>query len=57
MLCLYTIRYKVYKCMGFGSVTATNSQCTVSFTWINDRAVAVLLDILAVFYVDITEAV
>ena len=57
MLCLYTIRYKVYKCMGFGSVTATNSQCTVSFTWINDRAVAVLLDILAVFYVGITEAV
>ena len=43
--------------MGLGFVTATASKCTASFTWENDRTAAVLLDFLAVFYVDITEAV
>ena len=42
--------------MGLGSVSATASQCTVSFTWVDDCTATVLLDNLVVFYVDITEA-
>jgi hypothetical protein len=41
MLALHTFISKVYKCMGFGSVSATTSQCTVSFrlTWVDDCTV------------------
>ena len=57
MLSMYTLISIAYKCMGVGSVSATTSQCTFSFTCVNDHTAAMLLDTLAVFYDDINEAV
>ena len=43
--------------LGLGFVTTSASKCTAALTRENVSTAAVLLDILAVFYVDITEAV